>query len=141
MYKTKHFKIEELLPEELVTGTDKDWNLFDERLLKTADWIRNTLGIPLVCNNWKAGGERSYCGARTKASKQFKPGSFHSVRPDRKVMAMDVISDRMTGQEMRDHILENYQDLPFPIRIEENVSWLHFDVNAVEGYKIYFFHA
>jgi hypothetical protein len=39
----------------------------------------------------------------------------------------DVVSNEMTAQEMRDKIFENADKLPVPIRIEDGVSWLHFD--------------
>lgn len=39
----------------------------------------------------------------------------------------DVISAEMTAQEMRDRIMANEDKLPVPIRIEDGVSWLHFD--------------
>ena len=39
----------------------------------------------------------------------------------------DVVSSKMTAQEMRDTIVANADKLPVPIRIENGVSWLHFD--------------
>ena len=139
MYKCKWFKLSELLPQELFKDENKGWDIFDERLKITLDAIREILGVPLICNNWKHGGSRGHSGARTKNSPYFRLGSYHSVRKDRKVMAADVISTRMTAQEMRDILARNHSKLPYPIRIEEGVNWLHVDVAEVVGYKIYFF--
>lgn len=139
MYQCKNFNLKELLPEHLYGKKGFGWNTFDERLKITLDAIRDILGVPLICNNWEHGGKRDNCGARDESSPYYKPGSYHSIRRDRKVMAADLISTRMTAEEMRRKLVENYQKLPYPIRIEQGVSWLHVDVAEVIGFHIYFF--
>lgn len=141
MYKTKYFKLWELLPKEIYKNEEEGWDLIDERLLKTADAIREIIGKPLICNTWYTGGKRGYSCARIPACKEYSKGSYHSVRDDRKVMAIDVISTEISAEEMRSKIKENEASLPYPIRIEKGVTWLHVDVAAKEGYKIYEFTA
>jgi hypothetical protein len=46
----------------------------------------------------------------------------------------------MSAQEMRDLIVTNQDKLPYNIRIEDEVSWLHFDVRD-KGVKVYLFKA
>ena len=140
-YRCRNFALYELLPKEIYSDEDTGWEMFDEKLLRTIDIIRDILGIGLTCNNWKFGGNRNYCGARTEESDVYSYGSYHSVRPDRKVMATDLISPKMTAEKMRQILVANASDLPFQIRIENGVRWLHIDVAAVVGYKIYFFNA
>lgn len=139
MYKSKYFKLYELLPKELYKNEEEGWSFIDERLLITIDKIRELLGVPLTCNNWYWGGKRNYSCVRTKNSAEYRYGSYHSLRDDRKVMAIDVISTKMTAQEMRDKIKENAKSLPYPIRLEKGCSWLHCDVFAKKGYKVYEF--
>lgn len=139
MYKCKWFKVSELLPKELFKSENQGWNIFDDRLKETLDAVREILQVPLICNNWMHGGNRNNCGARTKNSPYYRHGSYHTVRPDRKVMAADLVSSRMSAQEMRDILVQNYKRLPYPVRIEQGVTWLHIDVAEVPGYKIYFF--
>lgn len=57
---------------------------------------------------------------RSKGNKQYL--SAHLMGK-----GFDVVSSQMTAQEMRDKIFENADKLPVPIRIEDGVSWLHFD--------------
>ena len=140
-FKCRNFALYELLPKELYVDEETGWDMFDEKLLKTIDAVRDILGIGLTCNNWKFGGKRNYCGARTKDSDVYMYGSYHSVRPDRKVMATDLISPKMTAAKMRQVLVENSSKLPYPVRIEAGVSWLHIDTASVVGYKIYFFNA
>lgn len=140
-FKCVNFALYELLPKELYVDEETGWDMFDEKLLRTIDVVRDILGIGLICNNWKHGGKRNYCGARTKDSDVYMYGSYHSVRPDRKVMATDLISPKMTAAKMRQILIENASKLPYPVRIESGVKWLHIDTASVVGYKIYFFNA
>lgn len=138
-YRCKHFKLSELLPEELYIDEDTGWVMFDERLLKTIDIVRGIVNVPLIINNWKSGGNRQWSGARTPKSKYYSKGSFHSVRDDRPVMAVDMISSRMSAEDIRQRVVERHLELPCPIRFEEGVSWVHLDVNEKVGYGVYFF--
>lgn len=137
--KCKYFKLYELLPKELYRDENYGWDLFDERLLVIADEVREILGTPLICNTWKNGGVRRYSCARIPACKEYRRGSYHSIREDRRVMAIDLVSNDMSAENMRIMIKENASRLSYPIRIEEGVSWLHIDVAAKEGYKVYGF--
>lgn len=138
-YRPNYFKLYELLPKELYVDEDTGWEMFDEKLLRTIDIIREIVGVPLICNNWHDGGSRNYCGARTPKSKHYNHGSFHSVRDDRPVMAADLISTRMSAPVIRQTVASRHAELPYPIRFEEGVSWVHVDTNAKVGYKVYFF--
>jgi hypothetical protein len=46
----------------------------------------------------------------------------------------------MSASEMRARIIANQKRLPYNIRIEDEVSWLHFDVRD-KGVKVYLFKA
>lgn len=141
MYKCKYFKLYELLPKSLYEDEDTGWELIDERLLRTIDFVRELLGVPLTVNTWKQGGSRGYSCARTPDCKEYSKGSYHSVRADRKVMACDMVSNTLTAAEMRKKIKDSADSLPYPIRLENGVAWLHVDVAEKTGYKIYVFNA
>lgn len=141
MYKCKYFKLYELLPEELYKDENTGWGLFDEKLLITADKIREVLGVPCVVNNWKSGGTRRYSCLRTKKSSYYAEGSYHSLRSDRKVMAIDMIPQGMTAAMAREKIMKHKDDMPFQMRLENNVTWIHADVAVKKGYKVYLFNA
>ena len=136
MYKPKFFKLYELLPPEIYRSEDKHWELLDERLLETLDVIREILGVPLICNTWYQGGNRRYCGFRVANCKVGAVNSYH-----KRGMAADLLSNKLTAEEMR-QIIDKHQDrLPYPVRIERSVSWLHIDVAEIDynGKKIYYF--
>lgn len=139
MYICKYFKLYELLPKSLYKNENTGWNMIDERLLRTIDFVRELLGVPLTVNTWKQGGPRGFSCARTPDSKEYSKGSYHSVRPDRLVMACDMVSNKLTAAEMRKIIKDNADKLPYPVRLENGVSWLHIDVVEKPGYKVYIF--
>lgn len=133
---TKHFNTEELVSKQVfdVIGDDAI-RLFDPKALETLEVIREILNVPLICNNWADGGSRDDCGYRDKLC---TIGASKSAHKEGK--AFDLISAKMSAQEMRDLIVTNQDKLPHNIRIEDEVSWLHFDVRD-KGIKVYLFKA
>jgi hypothetical protein len=45
----------------------------------------------------------------------------------------------MRAAEVRLWLVENEKKLPYSIRLENNVEWIHLDVRQVDGRKIVFF--
>ena len=140
-YKCKYFKLYELLPKEIYIDEYFGWDFFDRRLLETIDVVREILNIPLVCNNWHAGGDRNLCGFRDKNCKIGAKNSAH-----KKGMAADLISPKITASKMRELIKLNKDKLPYNVRIEKwdsngkEITWLHIDV-IDKGVKVYEFRA
>jgi hypothetical protein len=56
-------------------------------------------------------------------------------------MAADLISTKMSAEEMRKKIIANKDKLSYPIRIEDDVTWLHVDVRNTKNDSIYLFKA
>lgn len=137
--KAKHFKLYELLPESEYKDEDHGWEKIDSRQIEVLDWIRGLLGIPLTANTWYNGGNRHWSGGRTPNSPYYTKGSYHSIRPDRPVMATDLVSDKMTADEMRAKIIANASSCPHHIRIERGVNWLHVDVAGNPQSKVTLF--
>lgn len=131
--KSKYFKLYELLPKELYVDEEKGWDMIDAKLIETLDKIRGMLGVPLICNNWYWGGSRNYCGYRPKDCKIGAKFSQH-----KQGNAVDLISKKMTAEQMRKIVIENQNKLPYNIRIERGVSWFHFDLKNM-GVKVYQF--
>ena len=144
-YYPKYFQLYELLPPEVFTIEDmtakekymqKGWYLLDNKLLETIDVIREMIGKPLICNTWYQDGNRKYCGYRTVGCTTGAAKSQHKLGK-----AADLICPYMSAEEMRQTIKANADKLPYPIRIEDGVNWLHIDVKDMDykGEKIYFF--
>lgn len=145
-YRPKWFQLYELLPPEAFSYEDmtlpKDrqpgWYKLDERLLITLDVIREIIGKPLICNTWFQNGSRRDSGFRTFGCKIGAQKSMH-----KEGKAADLVCPDYTAEQMRQMIVENQDKLPYPIRIEKDVTWLHIDVKDIDykGKKIYFFKA
>jgi hypothetical protein len=133
---TKHFNTEELVSKQVydVIGDDAI-KLFDPKVLESLEAIREILNVPLICNNWVEGGSRDDCGYRDKLCTIGASKSLHKYGK-----AFDLISNKLTAQEMRDLIIKNQDKLPHNIRLEDEVSWLHVDVRD-KGVKVYLFKA
>lgn len=136
MYKSKYFKLYELLPPSIYKNEQEGWELLDERLLKTMDVIREILCVPLIANTWLQGGTFTQRGYREQSSSTGAPKSQHKIG-----RALDIVSNKMSADEMRKKIIENKDQLPYNIRIEDGVSWLHVDVKEENSSKIYLFKA
>lgn len=132
---TEHFNTEELVSKQVykILG-DEAIKLFDPAALETLEVIRELLNVPLICNNWKSGGSRDECGYRDQLCTAGAPKSAHKVG-----MAFDLISPKMSAQEMREIIIANQDLLPYNIRIEDGVNWLHFDTRNNTYDKVYLF--
>lgn len=134
------FKPEELVSKkhfETFSNKSDIYELFDDKLKAVIEWLRNELDKPFIANDWsysKAAKVYNYRGYRWTDCKEGAPNSAH-----KQGMAIDIIIKGMTAKEFRIWIKEHANELPFPIRVEDGVSWVHIDVKAKEGYKVYFF--
>ena len=131
-YKPKWFELYELLPPEVYTydmmvseeARERAFaTFFDVKLLETIDVIRDIIGLPLICNTWFIDGNRKNCGFRTQQCSVGAAQSQHKLGK-----AVDLVCAKMSAEEMRQKIEANKDKLPYPIRMEKDVNWLHLDV-------------
>jgi len=137
--KSKYFKIEELVqPDTLdLLGESKCWELFDERLIANLDWIKaKFLKVPITINSWLWGGDRKYSGYRAVTCPIGAKKSKHKIGE-----AVDFIVKGITADEMRLWLKCNQNEMPYPIRLEVGVSWVHLDVANETSEKIIYFNA
>ena len=107
MYTPKYFTLKECFPNDF----PKDWKYMDDRILKSADKLRDFFG-PLYVN----GKGLTQCGFRTN-------GSLTSQH--RFGRALDLHSNRYSSEEIRFYILKNKDDFPYISFLEVDISWLH----------------
>lgn len=130
MYKCKYFSIKELVNPDLLKqiGETTAWKLFDERLLRYADVIREKYGACTVNANGLVD-----CGLRDPQSATGAKYSMHKIG-----RALDLhirsIELKCAGNKpakidaynkVRKQLIENpnFNGLNF----ENNISWLHID--------------
>lgn len=142
----KYFDIRELVSKDVYNKFGQNaWQVFDEKLLATLLALRTEiLGVPLVCNNWKAGGSFTQRGFRentaplvwSKTNAGTLYVSAHSIGK-----GVDLTSPKMDAETMRQTIEKKKSKLPYPVRIERGVSWLHIDVMTLNTEKTTYFSA
>lgn len=111
MYIPKHFSTTECFPTHSIAP---NWGLFDERVLISADQLREVFG-PLSCNI----NGYTQCGYRTN-------GSLTSQH--RHGRALDLHTTKYSYYEIRKYILEHQNVFPYISFLECDISWLHIDV-------------
>lgn len=127
MFIPAHFEIYELVPPNIYsryhTEVRKIWGMFDERILITAQNLRNRYG-KMVCNDWYWDGkwkERGWRPWNTLTGAQFSQHKFGR--------ALDLIPTNTDVEEIRRDILKdpNHPDFEHITCLEMNISWLHID--------------
>ena len=133
MYKCHYFRIFELVdPTTYKARGQKAWELFDPRLLKAIDELRNVFG-PATINSWKWGGQYKYSGYRPKWCKTGATYSQHRMG-----RAADLKFSSVSPQEVRADIRGDWEYWARQgINCVENATktWLHVDVRNCEPIK------
>ena len=111
---------------------DSAWAFFDPRLLETLLFIREGIGKPIYVNNWQIGGNLSQRGLRCNVCNLVREKTdlkkvYLSAHIFGKGIDFDVKG--MTAQQVRDWLEEHKEDLPYKIRVEDCVSWVHIDLS------------
>jgi hypothetical protein len=119
------------------------WGFFDSRLLITIDVLREKLGRPIYVNNWIEHGpfnERGFrCIQCDLVKKAIKEKRLY-VSPHMTGQAVDFDVQGMIAEEVRQWIITHKNLLPYPIRMERGVSWIHLDTrDNFEGEKVILF--
>jgi len=138
----ENFIIEELVCKDVFDRFGQTaWQFFDPRLIITLDWIRNRLNKPVFINSWDSGGkfdERGYrciqCSLVQKAITQKRL----YVSPHMLGQGADLDVQGMVAEEIRQWLIKNKNIIPYPIRLEDGVSWVHCDVQDT-GQQVYVF--
>lgn len=133
--KTK-FSIEELVCKHIAEGYDEKtaWMFLDDKLLETLYALRfNILFKPITVNTSLLNERGIRCNrCDTVKGKNKVYMSAHVLGK-----AIDFNVEDMDAEEARNIIKEKAYMLPYNVRIENNVSWIHIDVyDNLSGNKI-----
>ena len=145
--KSPYFSVKELVCKHVYERYGENAAMFlDEKLIETLNVIREQiLCAPMTVNNWHAGGNFTQRGLRCNICELVKSktdaGSLY-LSAHMLGKAVDCNVEGMTAEKARRLIIEKQESLPYPIRLEDGVSWLHIDVyNNGKGEKVYLFKA
>jgi len=137
----RSFKIQELVcPHVFAKYGEISWMFLSTLYLHTLLVLRTKiLKVPLVCNTTTLTQRGLRCNlcdiVKEKTDDDILYLSAHHLG-----IGGDLSSPEMTAEEMRRKIEENSDLLPYPVRIEKGVNWLHIDCYDMgSGQKITYF--
>lgn len=124
----RYFKIQELVcPHVFAKHGEISWMFLSTLYLHTLLVLRrDILKVPLVCNTTTLTQRGLRCNlceiVKAKTDADIVYLSAHHLG-----IGGDLSSPEMTAEEMRRKIEDNSDLLPYPIRMEKGVNWLHID--------------
>lgn len=135
----KYFQIRELVCEHTYSKWgERAWQFLDTDYLHVLLVLRrDILQVPMTCNH-----EDAYQrGLRCNMCELVKEKGRNYLSSHVLGKAGDFTCKGLTAQQARERIKANAHLLPCNIRLEDKVSWLHFDVLPQFGVtdKVYFF--
>ena len=130
----QYFAISDLVcPDVFLKFGEHAWQFFNTTYLHTLLVVRlDILKAPMICNNYtKTGGTFKQRGLRCNLCalvvEKTNAGKIYlSAHTTGQAGDFDVVG--MTALQARQTIIDNIVRLPFPIRLEDGVTWLHVDV-------------
>ena len=135
----QYFQITELVcPHTYSEWDERSWQFLDTAYLENLLVIRrDILQAPMICNH----GNQRQRGLRCNMCDLVRQKTSVYLSSHKFGKAGDFTLKGMTAQEARQRIKDNAQLLPYPLRMEAGVSWLHFDVLPQYGInaKVYEF--
>lgn len=130
MYKPKHFVLQEFFPRDFYEKYhqklgDIMWTLIDDRILWTADALRDRYGT-MVVNDWLWRTDKDANNYRGFRPFDCQIGAVFSQH--RYGRALDCKFKKVTSEEVRQDIRTNDKyTFKYITAIEVDISWLHFD--------------
>ena len=136
---SKFFSVEELVCDHTYARWgEKSWQFLDSDFLHVLLIIRrDILQVPMICNH----GGAHQRGLRCNMCDLVKEKTENYLSSHILGKAGDFTCKGLTAQQARERIKANANLLPCNIRIEDKVTWLHFDVlpQYEVSDKVYFF--
>lgn len=129
----KYFKLSELVcPHCVSTYGDSAWQFLSTELLSTIYILRTkVLNKPMVVNNHHYTQRGLRCNmCEIVRNKKTPYLSAHVLGK-----GFDFHVSDMTAEEVRQLIKDNINEFEYPIRLEEEVSWIHCDVYTLDSDK------
>lgn len=142
VYRPQFFRLYELVcPEVYNKFGDLAWQFLDDKIVINIDWVRRTLNKPITVNNWHEGGDFDERGLRCIQCKMVRDKCYQGqiyVSPHILGRAFDFDVKGMVADDVRVWLAAKKDSIPYPIRLENHVNWVHMDSEET-GLKIQFF--
>ncbi|MCK5788153.1 MAG: hypothetical protein KAH32_04115 [Chlamydiia bacterium] len=119
---------------------ERSWKFIDSRLLDILLIIREEVGEAITINNWLYGGRFTQRGLRENTCDIVKNKTKIYLSAHVLGKAIDFDINGVTAEEGRTIITGLSHLLPYKIRLEDGVSWIHLDViDEPQNNKVYSF--
>lgn len=130
----QYFNVKELVCNHTYAKYgEKSWQFLDTDYLHALLVIRrDILRVPMVCNVGTSTQRGLRCNCCQMVQSKSKLGQLY-LSAHILGKAGDFTPKGMTAEIARRTIIANADILPCPIRMEEGVTWLHFDVRPTHG--------
>lgn len=129
-----YFQLKELVcPHCISTYGDKSWQFLSTELLSTILTIRkDILKVPMIVNSGSTYTQR---GLRCNQCQLVKSKKRVYMSAHCLGKAIDFHTNVYTPEQCRKLIKENIDKLEYPIRLEEDVNWVHVDCYTLDSSK------
>jgi hypothetical protein len=132
---SKYFDIQELVCKHTYDRfKNLSWQFLDTEILHTVLVLReDILKVGMICNDYKFGGKRTQRGLRCNICPLCKEKTLKNqiyLTAHANGAGMDFVfgvKSGMTAAKARQLIKQNSHLLPYNVRIEKDVTWLHID--------------
>ena len=129
---TDYFDRDEIFcPEVYHKYGDFAWNFMDVRLLITMEAIRMRLNKAIYVNDYAVHGkftQRGFRCVQCALMKKVYSDGILFTDPHSLGKAIDFDVQGLIAGEVRDYLIKNKNLWPYPIRLEDNVNWIHLDI-------------
>ncbi len=132
MIKPYGFTIAELVcPEVYHRFGERAWMFFDTKLLIVLSQIRERINKQIFVNNWQVHGTYTQRGLRCNLCSIVQSKTDSGVlymSAHRLGKAVDFDVEGLVAEEVRQWIIKNKTIWAYPLRLEEDVNWVHMDL-------------
>ncbi|MGL5262075.1 MAG: hypothetical protein ACRC9P_06805 [Bacteroides sp.] len=138
----KYFGIKELVCKHTYDRFgENSWQFLDTEYLHNLLVVRrDILKVGMVCNNWHSGGKYTQRGFRCNICQLVRNATNQGrvyLTAHANGCGGDFTPMGMTAEDARQKIKAKQGLLPYPMRLENSVSWLHMDTyDYLNGNKI-----
>jgi hypothetical protein len=131
LYKPQYFDLQELVCKHVYDKFgDTAWQFLDDRTLVVIDWLRRTLNKSISINTWNDGGVQTQSGLRCIQCDLVKSKCIAGeVYVSAHILgkAYDMTVEGMSAEAVRLWLAKNQDKIPYAIRLEKGVNWVHLD--------------
>ena len=136
----ENFEVSELVCDHVFSKHgESSWRFLDPRLLKTLAYIRWRLNKPIWVNFRGHSTQRGLRCNLCELTKNRTTAGVLYISAHVLGCAVDFDVEGMLAEEVRQWIENNKRQLPYPVRLEQDVRWVHMDVATVSEEKVTYF--